>query len=323
MLTELDEIVLLETTFERIKDNNHPFAGSIYSYIPKQILEVLNNHRQKLRILPETSGNPFEIIKTEMIRSSIPLLTDDLYFLRLTTTGNDSLVSLNSYNIVEYLFYKSLLSDEEKFNKISKICSLGIRHPNMSIRLLANTLSYFTGVGNEIDYANTAFKIIFDKVFSSTRNGNDVFQVLLDTLLCASSNPVFPLNSDSLLSLFRGFLIRHQMESLDSLAIFWFIYQCTKTPVVMKSEHVQVSLLHSKYWSVYVDMMYKIKGSGISLNEIMLRVVMQLFVLDNNVRQLAVKNIKSCFIPLTQESELFTKLLDEISIKCRLTNMQR
>lgn len=323
LLAELDEIVILEMTFERINKNHHPLVGSIYGYIPKQILKVLNEHKKKLRILPAVSENPFELIKAEMIRSSIPLLSDDLYALRLITMGDNSIESVNTYNIIEYLTHVSQLSEEEKFNLIAKTCSLGIQQPNMSIRLLADALSYFTGVVNGIDYSDTEFKTIFDKVFSSARNGEDVFILLLDTLLCASENPIFPLNSDTLLSLFRGFLIRHQLESLDSLATFWFIYQCIGTSVKMESEHVQVSSTHATYWSVYVDMIYKIKGTEISLNEIMLRVVMQLFALDTHVRPLAVKNVKSCFIPLTQESDLYAKLLSEIAIKYRLASMRR
>jgi tetratricopeptide (TPR) repeat protein len=315
---EVDELYILESTFERIGKNNHPIAGSIYNSIPQQILQTINEHKTKLRLISEDSDNPFDAIQKEIERSKSLFLTDDVNLLKFVAMGETSLISANSYNVVEYLFNQSIVTEEEKYTLVSNICSFGIHQPNMSIKLLADALTFFTGVINGIDYTETGFKNIFDKVFSAQRVKADVIQLFFRTLFSASENSKFQLNSDTLISLFRGILLRHPYKSLTSFTVFWFVYQCIITSVNFESELSTTSTKHVELWLSYKEIIFKIQDKELTTYDLLLSAINQVFLLSEKPRTLAYQNIKSCFTPLTDEAELFEKIYRDVAINYQL-----
>lgn len=318
LLAEVDEFYILESTFENVNKNSHPLAGSIYSSIPQKILKTLNEHKEKLRIISEEDDDPLDAIKNEVNRSKNIFLTDDVNLLRFVGMGEKSLISANSYNVVEYLFNQSIITEEDKYTLVSNICSFGIHQPNMSIKLLADALTFFTAVNNGVDYTETRFKVIFDKVFSVKRDTADVIQLFFRMLLLASENSKFHLNSNTLTSLFRGVLIRHQYKSLGSFTAFWFIYQCMATRVNIESELIPVSTKHVELWKIYKEIIYKIQDKVVTTHDLLLSAVNQIFLLDEKSRAVAYQNVKSCFTPLTEEADLFEKIYKEIAISYQL-----
>ena len=322
LMQEVSEIALLETSFERIANSIHPIGGTVYNLIPQQLLQIINSHKEKLKILPEGDNNGFDAIRDELIIGSSALLTDDLRFMRFTFRNDTSLPALNSFNIVEYLFNRGTISTTEKFTYMVRICALGIHQPNMSIRLLAESLNFYVQSDDEKDYSNTDFKIIFDKVFSSLRLDNNVINVFLDMILCATRNTKFPLRSEVLLPLFNGFLIRHQFSTMESFITFWFIFQSVGTPVKIESKLIESSADHVKLWDIYVKMNITLISKQVFTQDLLVRIVMQIFALDEDIRTIAFESIKSCFIPLTQESQSFINLYNQAAISHRF-NQQR
>lgn len=318
ILDVVDELCILNSTFERISNNNHPLAGSIYSSIPRKILQVLNEHRTKLRLVPDDDDTPFDGIQKELKRSNQLFLTDDANLLRLVVMGEGKLTSANSYNVVEYLFNQSIITEEEKYSLVSSICSFGIHQPNMSIKLLADALTFFTGVIDGIDYAETGFKNIFNKVFSDQRSTVDAIQLFLSTLHFASENTNIHFNSKTLISLFRGVLIRHQYKSLESFTSFWFVYQCMVTRVNVESDLISTSTQHVDLWNIYKEMIYIINNKELTNHNLLIKIVTQIFQLEKKSRDLAYQNIKSCFTPLTEDSELFDRIYREVAVSYQL-----
>lgn len=318
ILDEIDELCILNSTFERVSNNNHPLAGSIYNTIPQKILQVLNEHRTKLRLVPDDGDTPFEGIKKELNRSNQLLLTDDENLLKLVVMGEGKLISANSYNVVEYLFNQSILAEEEKYSLVSNICSFGIHQPNMTIKLLADALTFFVGVVDGVDYAETGFKNIFNKVFSEQRSTLDVIRIFLSTLHCASENTNFHFNSKTIMSLFRGVLIRHQYKSLESFTSFWFVSQCMVTRLNIKSDLISTSAQHVDLWNIYKEIICIINNEELTTHNLLIKVVTQIFQLDQKSRELAYQNIKSCFTPLTEDSEIFDRIYREVAVSYQL-----
>jgi hypothetical protein len=319
-LEEIDEYFILESTFERINRNIHPLTGSIYSSIPHKILKSINKYKAKLRIISEDGGNPFNAIKKEIERNKNIFLTDDVNLLRLVSTEKGFMINANSFNVIEYLFNKSIIKEKEKYNMVSDLCSFGIHQPNMSIELLVNSLTFFTSEPNGIDYTDTGFKNIFDRVFSAQRNSVDVIKLFFRTLVLSSRDTNYLHNANTLLSLFRGLLIRHQYKSIVSFTAFWFINQCTFTKVNLESEIIPTSAQHVNFYKIYKEIIYKIHDQEVTDSNLLLNIVKQLFQIDEKSRNIAYQSISSCFLPLTDESEIFIKIYNEISINYQLMN---
>ncbi len=319
-LDSVGEFCILDSTFKSISKSSHPIAGSIYSNIPKEILKIINNHKQKLTLFLDKDLNPIEAYQSAIKQKNATLLTDDMNFSRIVAIKNESLISFNSFNVVENLNNINSISLEDKYNSISKVCSLGIHQPNMTIKLLADTISYFTNIVGGVDYSETKLKSIFDKIFTEKRDTADAINLFLRTLIYAKENSNFKLCSETLLSFFRGLLIRHDYKGLEDFSAFWFIYSCIYTQVNLESEMIPTSKKHVELWQIYKELIIKVKGTEVSVQDLLINIALQIFTLDEQSRELAYKNIKYCFTPITEEAEKFCNVYKEVAISYKLLN---
>lgn len=92
------------------------------------------------------------------------------YFNFVNVSNKEQVTSANIFNVIEILHNKTELSQEDKFSLVSRASSLGFQIPNMTLSLLAETLSFHSKTLNEKNYLETEFKVIFDKVFAANRN---------------------------------------------------------------------------------------------------------------------------------------------------------
>ena len=90
------------------------------------------------------------------------------------------------------------------------------------------------------------------------------------------------------------------------------------TRVVIESELTMVSSRHVKLWQVYKEIIQIIEGKELNTNEMLLHLFNQIFLLDEDPRTLAYNNIKTCFIPLSEEAELFEAMYKERAISQQL-----
>jgi tetratricopeptide (TPR) repeat protein len=318
------EFCLLDSTFERITKNNHPLAGSIYSRIPQKILDSINKHKTKLVLHSSGELTPIEAYKEALIKHNSVIITDDVNLLKMVSLASlNQVTSANSFNIIEYLSYQESITLDDKYNLVSKLCSLGIYQPNMTLNLLTDSLSYFTNVVDGIDYSETEFKAIFDKIFSGQRDTVEVIDLFLRTIFYAVENSNFKLHSNTLIALFRGLLIRHSYKDFAEFSAFWFVYLSMVTRVITESPVLSTSSRHVELWKVYQEIIIKVQEGDFSDKGLIINIVQQIFMLGEQSRELAYKNIKHCFTPLTDESELFDKIFQEVAVSHKLFELRQ
>jgi len=322
-LNEVSEFCLLDTTFENISQNSHPIAGTIYNKLAKGILDSINKHKSKMLLAPVGDLTPLDAYKKARDKHNALLITDDMNLLQIINIGTKQpLSNANSFNIVEYLHGQGVLSEDEKFDLVSKISSLGLHIPNMTLKLLVETLTYHSKVLGEVDYLETSFKVIFNKIFNERRDTVEAVELLLKTILHAILQPNFVLHAKALNSLIRGLLIRHSYKDLESFIAFLFVYLCLSTPIKIESKLISTSPRHVKFWQIYQEMMLNQTEGKSTLHDLMFNVVRQMFMLGEQSKTLAYNNIKSCFLPMTEEPEEFEKVFKEFSIQHKLFNLR-
>jgi len=317
-LDEIDELYLLKSSFDRLSTKSLPLVGSVHRSIPHRILETLNDHKGKLRLISEKSEIPFEVVASELRRSKILLLSDDLNFRNLALLSEEELVSANSFNVVEFLCHRSVISEEEKYALVAKICSFGIHQPNMSIKLLVGSVIFFIGRNVDVDYTQTGFRDIFNKIFSGQRNSSEAVLLFITTLFAASRNSNFQPKASTLVALFRGIIIRHQYASLESFAALLFVYQCSNTRIDRESEFLIASRKHVEYWQDYKAICVEIKGGEVPEQVMITRILSQIFNLTEAARTHAYENVKCCFVPMTETAEIFENRYREFLISQKL-----
>jgi len=246
------EFYLLDSTFERLTKNQHPLAGSIHCYIPQKILDTINKHKTKFVLFSSGDLTPLEAYKEVLSEHKAILLIDDVHLLRLISLKKESSVtSGNSFNIIEYLSEEESISIDEKYKLVTQLCSLGIYQPNMNLKLLTDTMSHFINVVDGIDYAKTEFEVVFDKIFSASRDSAEAIDLFFRTISFAIENSNLQLQSKTLIALFKGLLNKHSYKELGDFTAFLFVYLCMVTRINIESPGLSTSSKHVALWEVY------------------------------------------------------------------------
>lgn len=318
ILDVIDKFSLLNSVYDKLSKSMHPLAGSIHNVIPKEIFEQINKHIQKLVLLKDSNENIFKSYGTPLNSQGFILLTDDLYMYQFLAIKNDQLISSNSLNIVEFLFKQNQLSEEEKFNLISKFCELGVFQPNMRMDVLSSTVNYYLNITDVVDYNESNFKPIFSKLFDSNRNPAHVIDLFIRMLVQASY--IMELNSGTLLSLFRGLLLRHQFGNLKSFIALWFVFMNIYTKPYIESSLLFTSRKNVELWLRYKELMISVCSQNLDNREFLHEIILQLSTLSNNVLIIAYEHIKSSLIPTTEEARLFESMYQNLSIKRKLVD---
>ncbi len=320
-LDQISEFFLLNSTFERIAKNSHPVAGTIYTTLAKDILDNINKYKSKMVLLPNGENTPVDSYIDAINKYDALFIVDDLNILQLINVKNkEQVTSANIFNIIEMLSGQGRQSKKHKFSLIAKASSLGLRIPNMTISLLAETLAFHSRTINETDYLETEFKVIFDKIFSAQRDTVVTVELFLKMLGFAINHCGMALQPLPILALFRSFLLRHCYKDLESFVAFSFVYLVLTSPIEIESTLLSTSKKHVDLWKLYQDIQLSAIGSDTSTKEILVHVVQQIFTLQEKPRILAYNNIKHCFIPMTEESEVFERVYQETSLHHRLFN---
>ncbi|WP_063707237.1 DUF4365 domain-containing protein [Pseudoalteromonas gelatinilytica] len=317
----VSEFCVLNSTFERFAKNSHPVAGTIYAGLAKDILDTMNKFKSKMVLFYDEESSPVNSYLEAIKRHDALFIVDDLNLLQLVNVSNkEQITSANIFNVIEMLHNKTHLSQEDKFTLISKSSSLGFQIPNMTLSLLAETLAFHSKTLNEIDYLDTEFNVIFDKVFTTNRDTVEAVELFLKMLGFSINQFDMALQPAPTLELLRSFLFRHCYKDLESFVAFVFVYLALATPVKIESQLISTSQKHVELWQLYQGMQVNNSDDNISIEELVVRVVVQLFMLQDKPRQLAYNNIKHCFVPLTSEYEAFEKAYLEASLQHRLFN---
>lgn len=321
LLAATTQFSLLNSVYDKLSRSTHPIAGSIHNLIPAEIIDQINRYIHKLILInDDEEENIFESYSNALKDSDAFLLTDDLYMYQFLTIDNNKLISGNSFNVIEYLCQKKLISEDEYFNLISKFCELGVFQPNMRMDVLCSTVCYYLNAKNVVDYNETKFKPIFNKLFDSNRNSAYAIELFF-RMLVQSSNEM-AINAKTLLSLFRGILFRHQFKDLKSFIALWFVFMNIYTKPFIESALLSTSRKNVELWLLYKELMLSVNSKELANKKLVHLLVVQLSAVQNDVLGIAYNHIKSCFIPMTEEARIFESMYQELSVLRKLENLK-
>lgn len=317
-LGAISRFSLLNSVFDKLSNSTHPLSGSIHKRIPTEIIETIKIHINKLVLFTEDNeeNHPAQNYSEALKQADTLLLTDDLYMFQYLTSENGQIISGNSFNIIEYLHQSLILSEAERHNLTANLCELGIFELNMRIDFLCESARHYLDVKDGVNYDETSFKSIFNKLFDSNRNKEDVIELFF--IMLRQSKSVLQFSSKTLLSLFRGLLLRHQFKELKSFIALWFVFMSLYTKPKVDNPLIPSSKTNAELWSLYKEMILTAHSGELNNEQILKYVVEQLSDLNSDAIKVAHKHIKSCFIPLTEEAGLFESLYQNMTVMKKL-----
>jgi len=304
-LESVESIFLLNSSFQNINHSAHPISGSPANFVAAKILASLQKQLGKLRIINNGDENPIHSYTNAIADESYLFITDDLsLYMFINSTGKFS--TANIYNVLEYLSKKSAISPEKMHELVMKTCLLGLYEPNMRIDFLGVSFSYYLNIIPGLDYSDTGFKAIFNKLFDQSRDSLFVCDLMFRLLNHVSLTMNVQLAT--LLSLLRGLAIRHPIQDFQTLISIWFINRALQVAPELTDGSILYCIRHNALWQQYKEAIYSVSESGSGAAFLLQPIIESLFSIPKKNREAAYKNIKLGFIPLTEEAIEFEKL---------------
>lgn len=310
---------LLESVFDKIAQSTHQLSGTLHTAIPKQILKTIHRHLHKMTLIDGEGDDPVAVYSNALKQNKVLLLSEDLYLQQYIDAEVGDVKFGNVFNVIEALTDAGLMSEEQKHTMVAKVCELGLLEPNMRMEFLAETAAHFLCAVDAVDYSDTRFKPIFDKLFEVGRDSvlciNLLFRMIYEV------NKYRNINNKTLLSMLNAILIRHPVKSLNSLVALWFIMRCVNQKLVSKTLLCR-NEEHFNFWKDYCEMIASSNKGIDSLDALLIPIINELFTLDEQLREKAYRGIMSCFVPTTKEADRLNVIYQEYAFTNRLMAMR-
>jgi len=306
VLKTVPSFSLLESVFNKIKYASHQLGGAVNNPTARKILTILQQHIDKLVLVKENATDLIDCYVEALEKHEALLLTEDLYLKHHIKQRHNVVISGNIFNILQVLHSNEQIDEEQYQHKIVDVCNLGVFQPNMSIDVLTNCFVYFV---NGVDFRDTRFEIIFDKVFSVSNDSRFCFQLFFKFL--NRIGELTDIKSTTLISLFQGFLLRHPLHELSSVVAIWYLSSCSrKTPILNEITHV--SEPHHQLWGLYSEIMVRVNATDrMSFEKLVIPVVRELLTLDDETRDKLYQTLKTSFVPMTQQAVTFESVYQQ------------
>lgn len=295
LLKVLPKFSIIDSVFKRINLTTHE-SMSINNQISGNILKAIQNNIDKLNLIDDYKSNNFQYVDAFKGKDGV-LLTDDLYVTQLVEQENKDISFGNVFNILELLYVKDILNEDEFYKKIVDSFSLGIVDIKLGSDLLGSTINYYLGAPGVVNYENTHFKLIFDNLITQNTDFMSKQKLFLDMFNCVD---IHNLSSDVLLSLISKLLEFHPLVDPQKVVDTWFIY-CGLRREIIKDIDTSISIVHEVLWFKYKDVMEKLNSSIYSSKVLLDNIIRIIKSLDRNVSILAFDNLTSCFSPDSSE----------------------
>lgn len=293
-LKVLPKFAILESVFKKINLTTHE-PISINNQISGAILKAIQNNIEKLQLIND-EGKDFKY-DCDFNDENVLLLTDDLYLIWLLKQQNPNVSFGNIFNVLELLYEKNILSEDEFHEHIVNFLNVGIIDINMRFDFLGELINYHLGKPYVENYEDTGFKCIFDKILIQESNFRDKQKLFLEMF---SWVDISDLSADTLISLIRKLLEDHPMFDPQKIVNTWFVY-CGLRREILKDVDTSVSKIHEDLWLKYKQVMEILNSTKYS-GEILLRDVIKVIEsLDENTGEKVLNNLKASFSKNTNE----------------------
>lgn len=318
-LDNVPKFALPNDVFEHINQSAHPLGGTPFNLVPQKILNSMQKHLDKLELLPAGSGNAVSQYTEALAGRSHLLISDDLYLIKYIQLHDEDVLSGNVFNVIEWLADLGSLNIDQLCQKTKEVCDLGFFEPSMRLDFLHIMFEYYLDRTHGVEYSDTGFFSIFKKLFEVNRDSEFCFGLLFEMLRKASS--VKEIHSRTLVSIFKGFLIRHPIKDLSSLIALWYIYVSMRQPPNI-SPLLGRSEAHWRLWGEYKEAMIRAGYHDVNFEALAQNVVRELFNVNEKTRNQAYSLIKACFTPMTKEAEDFERVYSEFSYALGVLNIE-
>ena len=181
---------------------------------------------------------------------------------------------------------KSVLQD-----KIVSTSKLGIIDLNMRLDFLGDSVDYFLGRPEVLDYKDTDFQYIFDKIILFHTNFKIKYKLFLDIFLYVDVQKISP---QTLLTLVYKLIESEDNYEPQAVITTWLIHSGLGRKCE-KGMETNFSTEHLILWNKYTSVMGILDPENSSIISLLEKVVSVILNLEPEIKSIAFNNLKSGF----------------------------
>lgn len=291
-LKALPKFSILDSVFKRINLTTHNYI-SPNSQISGSILRAIQNNIEKLHLIDDSDANFFNYDCVSKNEYGV-LLTDDLFLSVLMEQHNSNILCANVFNVLNFLFCKKNLNEEEFFEKIVNCFSFGILGLSIKFDLLSKLINYYLGGFEIYNYEDTRFKIVFDKLLAERESFSDKISLFINMF---NSVDIAKLSVEVLLSLIRKLLEYNPTVDPQEILNNWLVYCGLQRKIEIDSDNF-VSKSHQELWLKYKEVTNFLNEITYE-NEFLLKDIIK--KMNNKIKKVAFENLKASFVKGSRE----------------------
>ena len=288
-LESLPKFSILESVLQKINLTTYS-PLSAYNQVSGEILKAIQNNLTKLDLVHLDNETILQYDQPLKDKRGL-LITDDLYVNRLLSIENNSIQTGNVFNVLEYLCDKGFLNNNILQEKLVNTSKLGIVNLNMRLDLLGESIDYFLGRSDIVNYRDTDFRYVFDKIMLIHSNFENKYKLFLDIFSYVNIKKIC---AQTLLTLVYKLLENEDIYESQSVIITWLIY-CGLGKRCEKDLETKISGEHLILWNKYVSVMKILNPDNSSIESLLGEVVVEILNLDSDIKTIAFNNLKSVF----------------------------
>lgn len=289
-LESLPRFSILETFFKKINLTAHALL-SPYNNIAKEILKSIQNNLTKLDLIHIDEKDSLQYDQPLKNKKGL-LITDDLHLKRWISVENHNTQQTgNIFNVLEYLYDKGMLDKSVLQEKIVITSKLGIVGLNMRLDFLGNSIEYFLGRPEILDYKDTDFQYIFDKIMLFHTDFKIKHKLFLDIFLYVDVQKISP---QTLLTLVYKLIESEDSYDPQAVITTWLIHSGLGRKCEKGMEN-NFSTEHLILWNKYTSVMGILDPESSSIISLLEKVVSVILKLEPEIKSIAFNNLKSGF----------------------------
>lgn len=320
---KIKNIVIHKHVFQQFSRSSHIVMGSIYSSIPKKIIQIVSGSLNNIKFVGEVNPEKSLLAQYKDVfdaDTQLLVCSDDLVFTEVMKSECKKTNFINTLNIIDYLVEKEVLDGKERIKAIEKICSLGLENPFISMENLVDSLKMnIIELGNNSSITDSGFISIFNAVFpfgADFVNALDYFSTLISKVISSEKDSG---NKEPLQDLITIFIVRFPAMSKKQILASIYCWVGIKMDVVNEHEFVPRSRPHYFLWELIKHLWFEgsYDNSRSNISEIFTVMSDLILIMTTFDSSSAYDKHIQAFIPETEEYDLFKKIYTERAIRVR------
>jgi hypothetical protein len=325
LLNNFSTIIINKSSYQLFSRLSHATMGSIYSVIPRGILDILQKYIPKLVIAGTLDVSKMLITQyIELVeQQNCPIiLTDDAYLAGFLGHEIAQIEVVNTINIIDYFVRNGLVLAEQGPHLIERLCALPIINPALTIKHVTESILLNLDSAQESSILDSGFKYIFNAIFEVEREKKSAFKLVCDIFVDVLNTTKSERDVTRMSEIISVWMVRYPSEHKIILLSRWFVLCCVQVDYIKESELVERGKGQSQLWSLMKHLTIE-KGDKITLTQIINEVCNVIVNVDALIASEAYDLVKKAFIDDGQEYSSFSKIYANKAIEKRIAEAKQ